>query len=80
MYISLVMIHYWDVPAALGVGDRPLSADLVLDYIKYSGADCVCLPPTIAEEYSQDKEAIAKLSKLSWVAFGGGKPSLMNPF
>jgi hypothetical protein len=73
MYMSLLMIHYWDVPAALGIGDRPLSADMVIECLKYTNADSVIVPPAILEELSQEKEDIDMLKKLAWVGFGGGK-------
>ncbi|KAK1830460.1 hypothetical protein QBC39DRAFT_434846 [Podospora conica] len=72
MYMSMVMTHYWDVPTALGIGTRPLSSDIVLECLKYSGSDAVNLPPAILEEMSQMEEATEALSGLSWVAFGGG--------
>ncbi|KAK4447368.1 hypothetical protein QBC34DRAFT_440122 [Podospora aff. communis PSN243] len=72
MYMSLIMIHYWDTPAALGIGDRPLSSDMVLECLKYSHADAVVLPPAIYEELSQIDDAIDVLKGLSFAAFGGG--------
>ncbi len=72
MYMSLVMVHYWDSPVALGIGDRLLSSDMVLECLKYSGADAVALPPAIYEELSQVDEAVEVLSKLAWASVGGG--------
>lgn len=72
MYTSLLMPHYWDVPVALGIGDRPLTADMVLKCLEYSDADSVFLPPAILEELSLSAGAVKALSELSWVAFGGG--------
>ncbi|KAK3492004.1 uncharacterized protein B0T23DRAFT_404154 [Neurospora hispaniola] len=72
MYISMLMIHYWDTPAALGIGERPLSSDLVLDYIEYADVEGMVLPPAILEELSQDEKAIQSLQKLNFVSFGGG--------
>ncbi|KAK3338121.1 LOW QUALITY PROTEIN: male sterility protein-domain-containing protein, partial [Neurospora tetraspora] len=72
MYLSMLMTHYWDTPGALGIGERPLSSDLVLDYIKYADVDGMVLPPALLEELSQDEEAIQALKKLNFVAFGGG--------
>jgi hypothetical protein len=73
MYMSMMMIHYWDTPAVLGIGDRPLSSHTVLEVLKYSGADAVTLPPAIFEELSQSDEAIGALKGLTWAGFGGGK-------
>ncbi|KAH7635497.1 hypothetical protein B0T09DRAFT_405537 [Sordaria sp. MPI-SDFR-AT-0083] len=72
MYISMLMMHYYDTPGALGVGDRPLSSDLVLEYIKYADIEGMTLPPAILEELSQDEEAIEALKTLNFVSFGGG--------
>ncbi|KAK4233215.1 hypothetical protein C8A03DRAFT_39096 [Achaetomium macrosporum] len=72
LYLSLVMIHYWDTPAALGIGDRPLSAEMVEEYVKYAGVDAIILPPAILEEVSQSEQSIRALAKLSYVGFGGG--------
>jgi hypothetical protein len=74
LYISLIMVHYWDVPAVLGIGDRPLSADMVVECLKYADANAIILPPTILEELSQSTaESLDVLRKLSYVGFGGGK-------
>lgn len=73
LYISLIMIHYWDVPAVLGIGDRPLSADMAVECLKYADANAIILPPAILEELSQSTESINVLRKLSYVGFGGGK-------
>jgi hypothetical protein len=76
LYVALLMVHYWDTPAALGIGDRPLSADMVIECLKYADSDSILLPPAILEELSQSKEAIEVLSKMSYVGFGGGKHPL----
>ncbi len=73
MYGSLLMIHYWDVPAAFGIGDRPLSADMMQECLKYSDVDAVILPPAILEDMSQSEEATNLLQKMAYVGFGGGK-------
>lgn len=78
MYISLFMTHYWDVPAAYGIGDRPLSADIVIQSLKHSGADSVILPPAILEELSQSEEDVEVLKNLAFVAFGGGEQALFS--
>jgi hypothetical protein len=68
------MVHYWDVPAVLGIGDRPLSADMALECLKYADVNSIILPPAILEELSQSTaESIDVLTKLSYVGFGGGK-------
>lgn len=76
LYMTLIMIHYWDIPAAFGIGERPLSADMVMECLKYADVDSVVLPPAIVEELSQSEENVEVLNKLSYVAFGGGKSRL----
>jgi hypothetical protein len=66
------MIHYWNLPVAFSVGDRPLSADLALDCLEHAGVDSVVLPPAILEELSQGEESVDVLKKLAYVGFGGG--------
>lgn len=81
MYISLLLVHYWDVPAALGIGNRPLSADMVMECLEYADADAVVVPPVILEELSQEQEYMDVLKELAFVAFGGGKllPRTLGP-
>lgn len=76
MYLTLLLSLYWDLPVAFGVGDRPLSADLALECLKYAEVDSVVLPPAILEELGQTQQAIDALRGQSFVAFGGGKDIL----
>jgi hypothetical protein len=66
------MIHYWDTPLALGIGERPLSAEMVEGYVKYADSDAIVLPPAILEELSQSEQSVKALAGLSYVGFGGG--------
>ncbi|KAH6844497.1 hypothetical protein B0I37DRAFT_164453 [Chaetomium sp. MPI-CAGE-AT-0009] len=75
LYLTFLMIHYWDVPVALGVGDRPLSADMALECVKHAQVDAVLLPPAILEELSQGGESMDVLKQLAYVGFGGGNLS-----
>ncbi|KAL2015881.1 hypothetical protein VTK56DRAFT_4656 [Thermocarpiscus australiensis] len=72
LYLSLTIPHYGGVPVALGIGDRPLTSDLVIDCLKCGDMDAVILPPTILEELSHSKEDVDVLKKLAYVAFSGG--------
>ncbi|KAK4195711.1 hypothetical protein QBC40DRAFT_18157 [Triangularia verruculosa] len=72
MYISMIMIHYWDVPAALGIGSVPLSSVSVMEYLHHAEVDAVILPPVVLEELSHDTESVEALAKLKYVGFGGG--------
>jgi hypothetical protein len=73
LYMSLLMVHYWDVPAAFGIGDRPLSVDMVEECLKYADVDTIILPPALLEDLSQSQDSINALKKLAYVGFGGGK-------
>ncbi|KAK4464967.1 hypothetical protein QBC42DRAFT_262241, partial [Cladorrhinum samala] len=72
MYFSMIMIHYWEAPSALGIGDRPLSSDMVLECLHHARVDAAVLPPVILDELSQSNEAMEALSGLECVVFGGG--------
>lgn len=73
LYLSLLMVHYWDVPVALGIGDRPLTADMAVESLQYADVNSIVLPPAVLEELSQSQDSIDALSRLSYVGFGGGK-------
>lgn len=73
LYIAFLMVHYWDVPASLGIADRPLSADMAIESMKYAEVDSAVLPPAILEELSHTQESTDILKRMSYVAFGGGK-------
>ncbi len=73
LYITMTLDLYWDVPVAFGIGDRPLSADIIEESLKHADVNAVVLPPAILEELSQSEESMRLLSRLSYVGFGGGK-------
>lgn len=73
LYLALMMSLFWDTAIALGIPDKPLSSDLVLECLDNLEADAVVLPPVMLEEMSHSKENMGALSKLNIVAFGGGK-------
>lgn len=64
---------YYGAALVLGIPDRPLSADLVVDSLVHSGADGTILPPSIIEDLSLMEEGIQALAALKFVGFGGGK-------
>ncbi|KXJ87371.1 hypothetical protein Micbo1qcDRAFT_216469 [Microdochium bolleyi] len=72
LFFSLMCIAYWDIPYALGMPDRPVSADLAHDCIAHAGVDAVLLPPSVLEQMSQVPEHVEALSSLNMVVFGGG--------
>ncbi|KAF6798187.1 male sterility protein [Colletotrichum sojae] len=59
-------------PLALPHGDRPQTADLAVESIKYCGCDSAGLPPSLLEEIVQRPDQVAVLRKLKFVGFGGG--------
>lgn len=69
---------YYGVPIALGIADRPLSADLVVESLKYVDVEAAVLPPAILEDMSLSDEAMKALAKLFAVAFGGGSYPLSS--
>ena len=71
LYLFLMMVHYWELPCAFGIADRSLSSDILMEALRYSGADSVILPPAILEGLSQTDEAVEVLKDLSWVIFAG---------
>lgn len=88
MFIPMPMFHaagliggmlslgiYYGVPAALPLIDQPVTPDLILKCLKYSGADGAILAPSIVEELSLMSDGVEALKKLAFVAFGGGKIS-----
>lgn len=72
MYLSLLLVHYWNTPIALGIPDRPIAPDMIIDCLRHNGCDSVILPPATLEEMSQDDRAVDVLNKLAFVGFGGG--------
>lgn len=72
MYLSLLLVHYWDTPVALGIPDRPIAPDMIINCLRYNDCDSVIVPPATLEELSQDENAINVLKKLTFVGFGGG--------
>ncbi|KAI1775877.1 acetyl-CoA synthetase-like protein [Hypoxylon cercidicola] len=71
MYIFIISM-FWNIPMAFGIGDRPLSPDLVVDCLENADAESTILPPAILEDMSHNEEQIRSLAKLKICAFGGG--------
>lgn len=63
---------YWDIVVVLGMGDRPLSSDLVVECLTNTDADGIMLPPSIMEEMSLDPDQTQVLAKLKSAIFIGG--------
>ncbi|KAI0908321.1 hypothetical protein F4823DRAFT_563991 [Ustulina deusta] len=72
LYSFLFSVLYFETPAALGLPDRPLSAESVVECLRHLDAQGTLLPPAILEDMSQVDSHIAALKKLSLVGFAGG--------
>lgn len=66
------MSLFWDTPVCLGMAERPLSSDLVMECLDRLDVQSALLPPAIIEEISQSDEGLDALTRLNVVAFGGG--------
>lgn len=70
--VALCMAFYWDTPLVLGIADRPVSGDLVVECLAHADVDSAFLPPAIIEDMSQTEEGTKALADLVAVCFGGG--------
>ncbi|KAI0120256.1 acetyl-CoA synthetase-like protein [Hypoxylon sp. NC0597] len=59
-------------PCVLPIGSKPLTGDLISEYIEYSGGESILLPPSILEDMSKVPAHVESLKKLKIVMFGGG--------
>ncbi|KAI5919189.1 hypothetical protein F4810DRAFT_724876 [Camillea tinctor] len=75
MYFYLQTSIYWGVPVALGIPNRPLTAELTVECIENLDVQGAILPPAILEDISVEEKSVQALKKLSSVAFGGGNLS-----
>lgn len=66
------MSLFYDTPVCLGIAERPLSSDLVMECLEKLDVESALLPPAIIEEISQSEEGLDTLTRLNVVAFGGG--------
>lgn len=72
LYMAFWFSIYYAVPIALGIADRPLSSDLVVETLKNADVEAAVLPPAILEDMSLNHEAMKQLAKLHAVGLGGG--------
>ncbi|KAI1413959.1 acetyl-CoA synthetase-like protein [Hypoxylon sp. FL1857] len=72
VFVFVFSALYWDTPIALGIGDRPLSIDLIIESLENADVEGIMLPPAMLEEISHNDEYIRPLAKLNLVLFGGG--------
>ncbi|KAI3400709.1 hypothetical protein diail_1918 [Diaporthe ilicicola] len=69
---AVSMSMFWDTPVCLGIAERPLSSDLVVECLDNLDVQSTLLPPALIEDLSQSEEGLKALTKLDVVAFGGG--------
>ncbi|KJZ72782.1 hypothetical protein HIM_07857 [Hirsutella minnesotensis 3608] len=72
VYVLTTMTIFYGLPVAMGLPEKPLSSDLVLECLTNAQADAALLPPSILEELSQSEEGVNALKNLNFVSFGGG--------
>ncbi len=70
--IAMGMTIWAGLSIVLPIPSRPLSAELVIDCLCYSGADAALLVPSIIEELSHSQEAVSQLKKLNYLGFRRG--------
>lgn len=84
IFIAMPMFHaagsystiasiYLGLPTAMPLPNKPMSVDTALDCLTHAGVDGALLPPSIVEGLSASEEGVDILTKLSFVAFAGGK-------
>lgn len=71
----VILATYYRVPFALGMPNQPLTQNLAIKCLSYSGSDGAFLPPSIVEELSWSDEGVKALKRLNFLIFGGGEPS-----
>ncbi|KAH9998549.1 nonribosomal peptide synthetase [Xylariaceae sp. FL0662B] len=71
LYLFMIRAIYWGNPVALGIVERPLSPDLVVECLDHLDVEGILLPPAILEQMSQSTRYIQSLVKLKMVIFGG---------
>lgn len=72
LYVFIINVVWWQTPIALGLADKPLTADLVMDCLNHLNVESAVLPPSILEDMSNDEECIKSLKKLKLIPIAGG--------
>lgn len=72
MYAFIMHVIYWKSPMVLGLADRPLTPDLVVECLNNLDVESALLPPSIIEEMSYDDRYVDCLKKVKFVLIGGG--------
>lgn len=72
LYSFLTFVLFYETPVALGLANRPLSAESVAECLENADVHSAMLPPAILEDMSQSDAYTEALAKLDAVFFGGG--------
>ena len=72
LYVAVFFSTFYD-SLSLGIGTRPITADLMHQCLQHSGADAVFMPPSVVDDMALVPEYIETLKKLKFVAWGGGR-------
>ncbi|KAI0896948.1 acetyl-CoA synthetase-like protein [Annulohypoxylon nitens] len=72
LYFSTFLGIITGCPCILPIGSKPLTGDLVAQYIEYTGGESIILPPSILADMSQVPSQVDALKKLKLCTFGGG--------
>lgn len=64
---------YRNITTILGIGEKPLTADIIIECLDNVNYDGILLPPSILEDASHSEEYMSKLSRLGMVVVGGGR-------
>jgi hypothetical protein len=68
-----VVTVYYGAQMALGIAEKPFSAELTAECLAYADVNAAFLPPSIIEELSVTEEGIEPLMKLNYLGFSGGE-------
>ncbi|KAM3498789.1 hypothetical protein MY10362_007905 [Beauveria mimosiformis] len=72
LYCFVNISGFWGKPMSLAIGDKPLTAENVVEGCEAAGCDALVLPPSIVEDISKLDGGVEKLKQLSYVCCGGG--------
>ncbi|KAJ3495792.1 hypothetical protein NLG97_g3138 [Lecanicillium saksenae] len=80
LYCFINICGFWGKPMTLSIGDKPLTADNVVQGYEVAGCDAIILPPSIVEDIARLEGGVEKMKKLSYVCYGGGgiSPEVAN--
>lgn len=56
--------------------DRPMSVEVVENFLEHVNVDICCVPPSILGEISESEFSLKKLRSLEYVSFSGGNSSI----